>query len=108
MRYFAEISPDKTVLRVVVCSDPQWLIDNLGGEWEETLIGHEEVRYCGPGHGFDPEWPERFARQWVQPTHAEDSYEEGAMVFHNGRIWKSTTPANVWEPGVFGWTEVTT
>jgi hypothetical protein len=24
-------------------------------------------------------------------------------VFHNGRIWRSTTPDNVWEPGVSGW-----
>jgi hypothetical protein len=102
-RYFAEIGIDQKVLRVVVCTSREWLEGNLGGTWEETFIGHEEVQYCGPEWGFDPEWPVRFAPQWVQPTHAEDSYAEGVLVFHNGRIWKSTTPANVWEPGVSAW-----
>lgn len=44
---------------------------------------------------------------WVQPTGAHDAYPVGfGPVAHAGRLWVSTTPANVWEPGVFGWTEV--
>lgn len=46
------------------------------------------------------EWPE-----WSQPVGAHDAYEEGAKVSHNGKHWISTAPANVWEPGVYGWTE---
>lgn len=48
------------------------------------------------------EWPE-----WVQPTGAHDAYAEGAKVSHGGKRWYSTIPANVYEPGVYGWTEAT-
>ena len=37
---------------------------------------------------------------------ALDAYREGARVIHDGREWESTTPANVWEPGVSGWREL--
>lgn len=40
---------------------------------------------------------------WTQPTGAHDAYREGAIVSHQGKTWVSTTPANVWEPGVSGW-----
>ena len=40
---------------------------------------------------------------WVQPTGAQDAYDVGDCVTHEGQEWISTTPANVWEPGVFGW-----
>jgi hypothetical protein len=42
---------------------------------------------------------------WVQPSGSTDYYAQGARVTHNGSTWVSTTPVNVWEPGVFGWTE---
>lgn len=45
------------------------------------------------------EWPE-----WRQPL-PEEAYPEGAKVSHNGKHWISKVPANVWEPGVYGWTE---
>lgn len=47
------------------------------------------------------EWPE-----WVQPLGAADVYNEGAKVSHNGKRWTSDVDSNVWEPGVYGWTEV--
>ena len=47
------------------------------------------------------EWPE-----WVQPLGAHDAYAKGAKVSHNGKHWTSNVDANVWEPGVYGWTEV--
>ncbi len=40
---------------------------------------------------------------WVQPTGAQDSYQIGDRVTHNGNTWESTANNNVWEPGVFGW-----
>jgi hypothetical protein len=44
---------------------------------------------------------------WVQPTGAQDAYPRNALVTHNGQTWKNTeSDANVWEPGVFGWTVV--
>lgn len=44
--------------------------------------------------------------EWVQPTGAHDAYAQGAKVSHNGKKWTSDIAANVWEPGVYGWTEV--
>ena len=109
-RYFAEIDAQNVVQRVVVCSDPDWLAERLGGTWVETADPYVEpgdVKYCGPGHGYDPEYPERFAPQWVQPVGDDPEgnviYPVGTRVFHNGRIWRSRVDDNVWEPGVAAW-----
>ena len=48
------------------------------------------------------EWP-----AWVQPTGAHDAYAQGDKVSHNGKHWTSNMDNNVWEPGVYGWTEAT-
>lgn len=41
---------------------------------------------------------------WQQPHGAHDAYRENAIVTHGGKQWRSTIPANVWEPGVGpGW-----
>lgn len=44
---------------------------------------------------------------WVQPTGAHDAYGKGDKVTHNGKRWTSDVDNNTWEPGVYGWTEVT-
>lgn len=44
---------------------------------------------------------------WSQPLGAHDAYPLGAKVSHNGKKWVSDVASNVWEPGVYGWTEVT-
>lgn len=44
--------------------------------------------------------------EWVRPTGAHDAYAQGAKVSHNGKKWTSSVENNVWEPGVYGWTEV--
>ena len=46
------------------------------------------------------EWPE-----WVQPTGAQDAYNTGDKVSHNGAHWVSGVDGNVWEPGAYGWSE---
>lgn len=46
------------------------------------------------------EWPE-----WIQPTGAHDAYSTGDKVSHNDKHWISDIDANIWEPGVYGWTE---
>lgn len=46
------------------------------------------------------EWPE-----WRQPQGAHDAYAKGAKVTHNEKHWISDIDNNVWEPGVYGWTE---
>jgi len=45
--------------------------------------------------------------EWIQPLGAHDAYPLGAKVTHNGRRWISTANGNIWQPGVFGWEEVT-
>lgn len=45
--------------------------------------------------------------EWSQPLGAHDAYPLGAKVSHNGKKWTSDVANNVWEPGVYGWTEVT-
>lgn len=44
---------------------------------------------------------------WVQPLGATDAYSKGDKVSHNGSHWVSDVDNNVWEPGVYGWKEVT-
>ena len=48
------------------------------------------------------EWPE-----WIQPTGAHDAYNTGDKVSHLGKHWISLIDANVYEPSVYGWEEVT-
>ena len=43
---------------------------------------------------------------WEQPE-STNPYMAGDQVTHNGKTWQSTLDNNVWEPGVYGWVEVT-
>lgn len=43
---------------------------------------------------------------WVQPD-STNPYMIGDRVSHGGKTWESSVNYNVWEPGVYGWTEVT-
>lgn len=44
--------------------------------------------------------------EWEQPD-STNPYAKGDKVIHNGKTWISDIDGNVWEPGVYGWTEVT-
>ena len=69
-------------------------------------------------HNSQPDWtpdkvPALFVRvsveefpEWVQPTGAHDAYKKGDKVTHNGLRWISEADSNVWEPGVYGWTNI--
>lgn len=43
--------------------------------------------------------------EWEQPD-STNPYMSGDRVTHNGKTWESLVDNNVWEPGVYGWTEV--
>lgn len=43
--------------------------------------------------------------EWEQPG-STNPYMKGDKVKHNGKTWVSDIDNNVWEPGVYGWTEV--
>jgi hypothetical protein len=49
----------------------------------------------------DAPWP------WVQPIGSVDAYPIGAKVTFGGYTWQNTIAANVWQPGVTGWTNLT-
>ena len=44
--------------------------------------------------------------EWEQPE-STNPYMMGDKVRHNAKIWISVIDNNVWEPGVYGWNEVT-
>lgn len=50
--------------------------------------------------------PEGAITHWKQPLGAQDAYQVGDKVFHAGKFWISTLNANVWAPGVAGWSEI--
>ena len=64
-------------------------------DWTPDAAPSLYVRVAEPG-----EIPE-----WKQPTGAQDAYNKGDQVRHVEKIWTSDVDANVWEPGVYGWTE---
>lgn len=41
--------------------------------------------------------------EWTQPTGAHDAYPVGSLVTHEGELYISDIPNNVWAPGVHGW-----
>jgi hypothetical protein len=43
---------------------------------------------------------------WEQPD-STNPYMTGDKVTHNGKTWVSDVDNNVWEPGAYGWSEVT-
>ena len=69
-------------------SQADWTPDTAASLWSATSDPAEE-------------WP-----AWSQPVGAHDAYNAGAKVSHNGKHWTSNQDGNVWEPGVYGWTEV--
>ena len=43
--------------------------------------------------------------EWEQPD-STNPYQVGDKVTHNGKTWENTVANNVWEPGVYGWSEI--
>ena len=66
-------------------------------DWTPDATPALWVRVDDPGE----DWPE-----WRQPAGAHDAYEKGYKVSHNEKHWISDVDGNVWEPGVYGWTQV--
>lgn len=99
---------------------PEW---KVGVKYPEG----KRVKYKGvlysvnpPGHTSQEDWPPDTAvslfskvlipdpnviYDWEQPD-STNPYMLGDRVCHSGKVWESTEDNNVWEPGVYGWTEV--
>ena len=94
--------------------------------WAESISVSVNDRYqynnklykCVQAHTTQADWtPDKTPALWVevsldefpewkQPAGAHDAYAKGDKVKHNGKKWESTADANVWEPGVYGWSEI--
>lgn len=101
-----------------------------GLTWQPGVayVANEVVQHNGtlyqvlaPGHTSQADWPPDVAAAlfkrysapgevaaFRQPLGAHDAYPVGARVTHGGKTWVNELAANVWQPGVQGWKEVTT
>ena len=82
----------------------------LNGKLYRCIQGHKSQADWAPDVAVslwvttsDPseEYPE-----WKQPAGSHDAYQKGDKVSHNDKHWTSDVDNNVWEPSVYGWTEV--
>ena len=109
--------PDETALEAVELF-PAWNPNNV------TYIKDHRIQYNArlyrvvQTHTSQADWPPDVTPAlftevpkpgeipvWRQPTGAQDAYNKGDRVKHAGKVWASLVDANVWEPGVYGWTE---
>ena len=71
-------------------SQDGWEPESAPSLWAKVLIPDETV-----------------VPEWEQPD-STNPYSAGDKVSHNGKTWVSDIDNNVWEPGVYGWTEANT
>ena len=98
---------------------PAWKSD--GSYQTGDRVRYEETLYkCLQAHTAQSNWipsesPSLWVRvddpsieypEWIQPIGSTDAYPKGAKVTHENKRWASDVDNNVWEPGVYGWTEV--
>lgn len=63
-------------------------------DWTPDVAVSLFKRYIAPGE----------VSEWRQPLGSFDAYPIGARVTYSGSTWLNTIAANVWTPGVTGWT----
>lgn len=98
---------------------PEWAVD-ISYTAGERVQYNSKLYRCVQAHTSQEGWepattPALWTRtakedeilDWVQPTGVQDAYNKNDKVKHNGSTWISNVDANVWEPGVYGWDELT-
>lgn len=115
----AQSLPDETALEAVELY-PKW---ESGVFYDTGLkVRYEDVLYTViTAHMTQADWTPDAAHSlfakvlipdpdaipaWEQPD-STNAYSKGDKVTHKGKTWISTVDNNVWEPGVYGWDEVT-
>ena len=97
---------------------PYWRVLKSYAPGERVRFEHELYK-CLQAHTSQADWtPDKAVSLWVevtdpaiewpawkQPTGSHDAYSKGDKVTHNGHRWTSDIDANVYEPGVYGWTD---
>lgn len=96
---------------------PVWA-ENISVSVNDRYQYNDNLYKCVQAHTTQADWtPDKTPALWVevsldefpewrQPAGAHDAYAKGDRVKHNDKKWESTVDANVWEPGVHGWSEV--
>ena len=118
MQFQSGVLPDEQAAQVPAVF-PAW--DAAGTYEAGDRVRYGDVLYkCLTGHTAQESWapdvsPSLWVRvdnpaeewpQWRQPQGSTDAYGLEAKVSHNGKRWTSDVDNNVWEPGVYGWSEV--
>ena len=108
---------DNTALRMVEFY-PEWTTDTDYATGFKVQYG-DKLYKCLTAHASQADWtpdasPSLWAKvlipdpdvipEWEQPD-STNPYMTGDKVTHNGKTWVSDVDNNVWEPGVYGWTE---
>ncbi len=99
---------------------PKWKV-GTDYQKDERVLYNDILYKVLTGHTSQADWapdaaPSLFAKvlipdknvipEWEQPE-STNPYSKGDKVTHNGKTWQSTIDSNVWEPGVYGWEEIT-
>ena len=102
------------------CLHPKWSGDSVQYTAGQRVQDDGVLYTVLQAHTSQPDWkpadaPSLFAKvlipdptvipEWEQPE-STNPYAKGDKVAHNGKTWVSDIDGNVWEPGVYGWTEV--
>lgn len=108
---------DNTALRMLEFY-PEWASDTAYSAGYKVQYGGKLYK-CLTAHASQADWtpdasPSLWAKvlipdpdvipEWEQPD-STNPYMTGDKVTHNGKTWVSDVDNNVWEPGVYGWTE---
>lgn len=114
-------SLDDAAALQAVCLHPHWATGQAYAAGYKVQHGGALYK-CLQGHTAQADWtpdaaPSLWAKvlipdldvipEWEQPD-STNPYSAGDKVTHNGKTWVSDIDNNVWEPGVYGWTEVST
>lgn len=98
---------------------PEWRTETAYAVGNRVLYG-DTLYKCLQGHTSQDTWTPDTAvslwavvlipdpeviPEWAQPE-STNQYMKGDKVKHNGKTWVSDVDGNVWEPGVYGWSEV--
>lgn len=113
------VAPEELVVQIPMAFD-EWRPDTQYS-FDQKVRYDGNLYKCLTAHTSQTDWtptaaPSLWARigdptveypEWFQPTGAHDAYSKGDKVSYKGKKWVSDADGNVWEPGQYGWTEVT-
>lgn len=119
MQALARTAPDEVLLAQPMAMYDEWSAESVAYVLDDIRQYNGLLYRCVQAHTSQATWtpedaPSLWTRiadpaqewpEWIQPTGAHNAYAQGAKVSHAGKHWVSNVANNVWEPGVYGWTE---